>query len=394
VQSIALPERLQALLDDEFPRFSPAELTARHEQVARLLDEAGRRHLLVWGANRTGSGIQWLTRWPVTAEAAAVVTPGAPDALFIQHHNHLPLASRLATEADVAWQPSTIAAAIGELERRGVGPDSVAWIGPLGVEQHQALTARFGTMANLNRGFTRLRQIKSAEELDWLRLGAHFSDLGMAALRDGVRPGLTERDLGDLVERSYVKHGATNGIHYFGVTPMDDPRIAVPTQYPSTRRVRPRDVVFAEITASFWDYGGQVLRTFALGEPTTLYTRLHAVADAAFDAITGVLRDGTTPAEVIAAAGLIEDAGFTTVDDLLHGYGGGYLPPVLGSASRPAGPVPEEPFRAGMTVVVQPNITTRDRTAGVQTGELVLITATGVESLHDLPRGLTTVDRP
>ena len=43
-------------------------------------------------------------------------------------------------------------------------------------------------------------------------------------------------------------------------------------------------------------------------------------------------------------------------------------------ASRPAGPVPDEPFRAGMTVVIQPNVVTRDHKAGVQTGEMVLIT--------------------
>ena len=388
----SLPGRLQAILDAEFPRFSDGEMAARHEAVAGVLAEAGRRHLLVWGANRSGSGVQWLTRWPVTAEAAVIVTPGEPDALFVQHHNHLPLARRLATEAEVGWRPSTIAAAVAELERRGAGPDSVAWAGPLGVEQHQALAARFGPPANVNRAMTRLRQIKSAEELDWLRLGAHFSDLGMAALRDGVRPGRTERELGDLVERAYLAQGAVNGIHYFGVTPMDAPEIAVPTQFPSTRRVRPGDVVFAEITASFWDYGGQVLRTYALGEPPPLYAELHAVAEAAFDAVTAVLRDGVTPAEVIAASSMIEDAGFTTIDDLVHGYGGGYLPPVLGSASRPAGPVPEAPFRAGMTVVVQPNVTTRDGRAGVQTGELVLITEAGAESLHAVPRGLTVLD--
>ena len=45
---------------------------------------------------------------------------------------------------------------------------------------------------------------------------------------------------------------------------------------------------------------------------------------------------------------LIEDAGFTIIDDLLHGYGGGYLPPILGCKSRPAGPIPQEPFRAGV----------------------------------------------
>ena len=393
VQSIAVPDHLRALVDEEFPRFSATELAARHERVIDVLVTAGRRHLLVWGANRSGSAVQWLTRWPVTAEAAVVITPGEPDALFVQHHNHLPLARRLATEADVAWQPSTIAAALEELERRGARDGSVAWAGPLGVEQYQALGARFGAPANLNSALTRLRQIKSAEEIDWLRLGSYFTDLGMSALRDGVRPGLTERELGDLVERSYLPYGATNGIHYFGVTSMDAPEVAVPAQFPSTRRVRSRDVVFAEITATFWDYGGQVLRTFTLAEPTPLYREMHAVADAAFDAIAAVLRDGTTPAEVIAAAGVIEEAGFTTIDDLVHGYGGGYLPPILASASRPAGPVPDEPFRAGMTVVVQPNVTNRDGTAGVQTGEMVLVTRTGVESLHRMPRGLTVLER-
>jgi hypothetical protein len=84
---------------------------------------------------------------------------------------------------------------------------------------------------------------------------------------------------------------------------------------------------------------------------------------------------------------VIEEAGFTIIDDLVHGYGGGYLPPILGSGSRPAGPIPEEPFAAGQTVVIQPNVVTRDHTAGVQTGELVVITETGVQSLHTFPRG-------
>jgi Xaa-Pro aminopeptidase len=380
-----------AILDQEYPRFSDTELTTRHQRIAEVLTEAGREHLVVWGANRSGSGVQWLTRWPVTAEAAAILTPGRIDALYVQHHNHLPLARRLATEADVGWQPSTIQAALAELERRGARPGSVAYIGPLGVPPWQALTERFGEPLNLNREYTRLRQIKSAEEIAWLRLGAHFTDLGMNALREGLRPGLTERQLGDLVERAYVAHGAINGLHYFGVTPMDTPSIGVPSQFPSTRQVQPRDVVFAELTAIFWDYPGQALRTFTLGEPTALYRELHTVADAAFDAILSILRDGVTPAEIIAAAGVIEDAGFTTIDDLLHGYGGGYLPPVLGSASRPAGPLPSEPLRAGMTVVVQPNVTTPEGTAGVQTGELVMITETGAESLHHQPRGLTVL---
>jgi Xaa-Pro aminopeptidase len=387
-----LSARLSRIAEAEYPRFSAAEMARRRSAVAALLVENGCDHLLYCGANRFGSAVQWLTGWPVTAEAVGIHTPGRTDALFVQYHNHVPLARRLAA-ADVHWGgQSCIAQALAALEAHSARPGRVATIGPLSVEQHTALAARYGTIADLNKAYTRLRMMKSAEELDWLRIGAHFTDRAMTGLRDGLRPGLTERELGAVVERAYLGDGGTNVIHYFGVTPMRDPQIAVPAQFPSTRRVQSGDIVFAEISAAFWDYPGQVLRSFAVGAaPTALYRDLHATADAAFDAVAGVLRDGAMPAQVIEAARVIEDAGFTTIDDLVHGYGGGYLPPILGSRSRPAGPIPQEPFRAGMTVVIQPNVVTPDGRAGVQTGEMVLITADGIERMHDVPRGFLSL---
>jgi hypothetical protein len=50
--------------------------------------------------------------------------------------------------------------------------------------------------------------------------------------------------------------------------------------------------------------------------------------------------------------------------------------------SRPGAQILDAPLRAGMTVVIQPNVVTPDGKAGIQTGELVLITATGIESLR------------
>lgn len=387
-----IAEHLRRLLQAEYPRFSDGEMARRRRAVEALLIEAGCEHLVFCGANRFGSAVQWLTGWPVTAEAVGVLTQGQRDALFVQYHNHVPQARKLARDAGVAWGgQSSIREAAAELEKRGATPGKVAVIGPLSADQYEVLAARFGKPANLNKGYVRLRQVKSAEELDWLRIGAHFSDLAMMALRDGLRPGLTERELGDLVERAYVAQGGVNVIHYFGVTPMHDPQIAVPAQFPSTRRVEAGEIVFAEISAAFWDYPGQVLRSFALRLPTPLYRELHAAADAAFDAVAAVLCDGAMPAHVIEAARVIEDAGFTTIDDLLHGYGGGYLPPIVGSASRPAGPVPDEPFRAGMTVVIQPNVVTRDHKAGVQTGEMVLITEDGIERMHTVAKGFAVL---
>jgi Xaa-Pro aminopeptidase len=386
-----LPEltgHLRSIVDAEYPRFSAEEMRRRRAAVEAMLAEAGADHLVYAGANRFGSAVQWLTQWPVTAEAVGVFTPGRRDALYVQYHNHVPQAERLA-EADVAWGgPSSIRAAIEELQRRGARPGHIAMIGPLTAEQHALLTDHFGKLSPLNAAYLRQRMVKSAEEIDWLRIGAHLTDRAMLALRDGLRPGLTERQLADAIERAYIAEGGVNLIHYLGVTPMRNPRLAVPAQFASTRRVAAGDVVVAEISAAFWDYPGQVLRSFTVdAEPMPLYAELHAVADAAFEAIASVLKDGARPAEVVAAAEVIEKAGFTTIDDLLHGFGGGYLPPVLGSRSRPAGPIPDEPFRAGMTVVIQPNVVTADRRAGVQTGELVLVTERGIERLHAMPRG-------
>jgi hypothetical protein len=74
------------------------------------------------------------------------------------------------------------------------------------------------------------------------------------------------------------------------------------------------------------------LRTFTVeAEPTQLYRDLHATADAI--------------AELIDATSIIEANGFTTCDDVVHGYGGGYFQPIIGSKSRPAANQPQITLR-------------------------------------------------
>ena len=173
-----------------------------------------------------------------------------------------------------------------------------------------------------------------------------------------------------------------------GVTSMADPHICVPPQFASSRKVKTGDVVFCELSAMWWDYAGQVLRSFTVGaDPTPLYRDLHATAEAAFDAVTSVIRQGTTMEQIVDAAAVIEERGFTIYDDLMHGFGGGYLQPIVGTKSRPAGPLPDMTLEENMTVVVQPNVISRDQPAGVQVGELIRVTREGFERLHAAPRG-------
>jgi len=115
-----LPPRLKPLLEAEYPRFSAAEMVRRRAAVEAALSQVNCDHLVFYGANRAGSAVQWLTQWPVTVEAIGVFTPGECDALFVQWINHVPLAKRLASEAEVSWGgESSIRAALAALEQRG-----------------------------------------------------------------------------------------------------------------------------------------------------------------------------------------------------------------------------------------------------------------------------------
>jgi Xaa-Pro aminopeptidase len=390
-EELTLDPRLAAIHAREYPRFSDAEMARRRTALARVMADAGVDHLLVCGEQRAGTGVAWLTGWPTTVEAYVIVSPREPQIMYVEWYNHWPLAKKLARDTEVRWgEHQGIDKVIADLRARGA--KRIGLMGALGYTKGKKLEAAFGPLVDLNRQYVRLRLIKSVEEIDWMRIGAALTDLAIEALRRQVKPGMTERELGGICESAYHPHGGVTYIHFFLVTPMASPEYCVPRQLASNRRVQPGDVISTEITAAFFEYPGQILRTFTVAaDPTPLYRRLYETAEAAFDAVTGVIRHGTTMQEIVDAAGLIEDAGFSVYDDLVHGFGGGYFPPVLGTRSRPAGPLPDMTLEAGMTCVVQPNVITPDEKAGVQVGELVLVTERGFERMHGVARGLFRV---
>ena len=396
-------------------------MARRRAALAGLLQEYGAERALIYGFDRSGSAIQWLTGWPVTREAALLLEPGERDLLFVCFNNHVPNARRLAPDADVRpGDGSALDAALDALTTRGgraapacrraARPGALGVIGPVPARAADRLAAAAGRIVFLDRGYTRLRLVKSAEEIGWLRAGAAMSDDAVAALAGAARPGMTEAECCASLESAYIAAGGLTHIHYLGATAMAQPDLCVPAQWPSSRRLRTGDVLTCEVSASYHGYPGQLLRTFTIAAPPTpLHEDLHRVAEAAFDAMAARLRAGTAARDLAAAAAeVILGAGYTIYDDLVHGYGGGYLPPVISRAdlesgrpaSSPAGPdgpasgrPPDGGFtmEAGMTVVLQPNVITRDERAGVQTGELVLVTGPGWESLHRYPRGLARI---
>lgn len=378
---------------DLYPRFSDDELARRRRSIFDVMEAAGVSHLVAYGAERSGSAIPWLTEWPVTREAALLLTPGETPHLLVQHFNHLPNARRIASDCEVDWGgPSTMDRLDELLRRRHSRGQRVGVVGPIRFRDHQRLASSVGELVSLDGDYQRLRLVKSPEEIERLEVAARLSDRAVSAISDQVEAGMDERQIAAIIESAYLSDGGTNHIHYFAATSMSDPDICVPSQFHSTRQLQTGDILFCEISAAFWGYAGQVLRSFTVAaDPTPLFVDLHRAADDAFDAIAAVVRPGAHPADLVEASSVIEDMGFTTYDDLVHGYGGGYLPPVLGSKSRPNLPIPDLSLEEGMALVIQPNVITTDERAGVQTGQLVVVTGDGHRSLHDSPRGLVRI---
>src|ERR1700716_976195 len=384
---LSLPAELRPVLEQNYPRFSDAEYARRHGALANVMEGNGVDHVLIVSAQNVGNATRWITSWPGTTQALLIFKPGEKMTMHVEYYNHVPQARMLARGVDVVWgKEQGIVPVIDELGRRGA--KRVGVVGPLTGPRWKALEAKF-EVVSLDGDYIKLRIDKSDEEIAWLRVGAALSDAGLAALIGGTKPGMTEHQLGSMIERAYVGLGGSHVIHFIGTTSMAAPDVCVPRQFTSRRKVQPGDFVFCELSAAWWDYSGQVLRGFTVeAEPTQLYRDLHATAVAAFEAITKAVRPGVHVQELIDASGIIEKNGFTTNDDLVHGYGGGYFAPILGSKSRPAGHPVTMTLRENMCMVVQPNPVTKDGKAGVQFGELVRVTQTGFESLHRTPHEL------
>src|SRR5512139_28222 len=115
-----LDPRLQAILAQEYPRFSHAEYGRRQQRLAEVMTKAGCDHLLIVTANRSGNATQWVTGWPGTVEAFVVFKPGERMTMFMEWHNHFPLGRKIARDTDVRWgEHRGLELTIAELKRRG-----------------------------------------------------------------------------------------------------------------------------------------------------------------------------------------------------------------------------------------------------------------------------------
>jgi Xaa-Pro dipeptidase len=368
--------------------FSTGEFERRWELVRELMSAADVGVLVAFGSRGMAHEVQYLSGYPVSGEALVVFPLEGEPALLVHYENHLPDARRLSVLSDVrARGEDAVRAVVAILREKGYA-DFVGVAGPLTSRRHAALSEAIGIEPiDLNSDFARLRLFKSEAEMEMIAAGAALSDTALLAVQREARPGISEHDLVAIVEAAYLAEGGSTHIHYLGTTSMAAPDLCVPRQFPMSRQLAAGDVILTELSAARTGYYGQVLRTLTVGaDPTPEYVRLHGIALSIYDEVCAAIRPGVSSESILDIAERIHDEGFTIYDDLVHCAVGGVYAPFLRTrrTTRDAGHT--FMFEENMVVVVQPNVITLDERMGVQVGDMLRVTATGVESFHSVPR--------
>jgi Xaa-Pro aminopeptidase len=243
----------------------------------------------------------------------------------------------------------------------------------------------------LTREFASLRAVKSEEEIGRIRGAAELTDLAILAAVAHAKPGVSELELVAEAEAAYRRRGGSVRITFLRSMPMGAPNGCLPAQNPTDRRLERGDVILTEFSASLGAYSGQIHRPiFVQAEPTEEWMRLFDVARQAYDAIAAGMVPGSTEGDAIANARLIGEAGFGIYDDLIHGYGTDYGPPLVDRScvdhwQNGTEPPPGRAIAEGAVVVIQPNPITPDERMGLQLGACTVVRQDGAESLHTLP---------
>ncbi|HEX6301186.1 MAG TPA: M24 family metallopeptidase [Acidimicrobiia bacterium] len=376
---------------DGYPRYSKPEMERRHQWLAQVMAEEEIDVVVVGGS--TGpleTSVQYFCNWPPQVMSYLLFRPHEAPVLSVRLWNHLPDAERISVVEDVVYGGDTPADQAREMASRLRGGRRVGLIGSiphddLAVLHTEAPGCEF---IILNPAYQQFRLVKSPEEMIFTRIASRMNDVAVEALSAQLRPGISERQVARIVEETYLGEGGVNLIHFSLTTPMADPRFQVPHQYQPDRTIRAGDAFVTEISTTFWGYAGQILRTFAIAaDPTPRYGRLYEVATDIYHSILSRLRPGVTVGELLDEADRVAAAGFDIWDDLVHGFGGAYLPPIVRTRASRGATHPEHwAYPEGALVVVQPNVI--DGLAGVQVGNSIQISADGAEVTQSFPMEL------
>ncbi|WP_109485970.1 M24 family metallopeptidase [Occallatibacter savannae] len=150
------------------------------------------------------------------------------------------------------------------------------------------------------------RMIKSAHELDCMRLACRATLLVYRAVAQSLHPGMTTADVRQLIDAAYRQVG------FEGEASLNvDAFTAVPHGSRQPQTLREGSILMLDDGCSVEGYQSDITRTFVLGKPTSKMLSVFDLVRRAQTAALHTARPGVPAAEVDAAARkVITDGGY------------------------------------------------------------------------------------
>lgn len=146
---------------------------------------------------------------------------------------------------------------------------------------------------------SRLRAVKSAEEIAHVRAAARLSDLADAA---GIAATHAGADEGDILAAQHAAIFANGGDYPGNEFIIGSGGDALLCRYKSgRRRLDAQDQLTLEFAGTFRHYHAAIMRTLVVGAPRPLHLRYHAAARDALAACEEAMRPGRTAGDIYAA---------------------------------------------------------------------------------------------
>lgn len=221
---------------------------------------------------------------------------------------------------------------------------------------------------------SKLRQIKSAEEIEKLRRACALADAGFDHVQRFIQPGITEYDIALELEFFFRRQGA--GIAFPSIV-VSGERSARPHGVPSEKALEVGDFVTMDFGARLDGYNSDITRTVVVGEASARHREVYnQVLEAQLGALDA-FQIGRPAREVDAVAreilGKLDLAQY-------FGHGLGHGLGILVHDSGRLGPTSTDVIEVGQVWTVEPGVYIPGF-GGVRIEDDIVITESGIDIL-------------
>jgi Xaa-Pro aminopeptidase len=251
------------------------------------------------------------------------------------------------------------------------------------------------TFVNATRLVNDVREVKSAEEIDFLTKSAQLTDLAFESMRSTVRPGVKDYEVWAEAMATMLRNGGEPTMHFHWASGPAPSRTLTRASH---RELAAGDIIINELEANWAGYRSQGVQPVAVQHCHPDYLELMKLQNAAFDEVIQRLRPGVTVGEL--ATFVEEDllklrpssgvAATASIKLVMHGRGLGEDTPIITPTSRYGHDLATE-LRENVVCILKPEVRREDGGFPTAWGDTVVVTPNGGRRLGTRSQGIWAV---